>query len=169
IFAAAIDEITKLNLQMVFLGTGDMKYHVLLQEVAKKFPQNFSLSLKFDNSLAHKIYAGSDIFLMPSRYEPCGLGQMISLKYAAIPLVFKTGGLADTIEDFDPLTGEGNGFVFDCYAKNTLVKEIKTALYFYQEKNIWNKLMAKAVKYDFSWDESAKKYRELYKKCTQSA
>jgi len=169
IFAAAIDEITKLNLQLVFLGTGDMKYHLLLQGVAKKLPCTLSLSLKFDNSLAHKIYAASDIFLMPSRYEPCGLGQMISLKYATIPLVFKTGGLADTIEDYDPLTDKGNGFVFDCYSKSALVKEIKTALYFYQQKNIWNKLMDRAVKYNFSWDESAKKYRDLYKKCKPSA
>lgn len=169
IFAAAIDEITKLNLQLVFLGTGDMKYHLLLQDVAKKMPRTLSLYLKFDNTLAHKIYAASDIFLMPSRYEPCGLGQMISLKYAAIPLVFKTGGLADTIEDYDLLTGEGNGFVFDSYSKSALVKEIKTALYFYQQKDIWNKLLSRAVAYDFSWDESAKKYRNLYKRCAQSA
>jgi starch synthase len=169
IFAAAIDEITRLNLQLVFLGTGDAKYHSLLQDVAKKLPRTLSLSLKFDNSLAHKIYAASDIFLMPSRYEPCGLGQMISLKYAAIPLVFKTGGLADTIEDFDPLNDTGNGFVFDCYSKFDLVKTIKSALSFYNNKNVWNKLLARAVKYNFSWDESAKKYRDLYKKCQSSA
>ncbi|MFZ5801010.1 MAG: glycogen synthase GlgA [Candidatus Omnitrophota bacterium] len=162
ILAAAMNEITKLKLQMVFLGTGDVKYHNLLEGVAKKFPRLLSLSLRFDNTLAHRIYAGSDIFLMPSRYEPCGLGQMISLKYATIPLVFQTGGLADTIEDFDPLTGQGNGFVFDCYSKADLVKTIKLALYFYANKPVWNSLLSRAVTYDFSWRESAKKYRELY-------
>lgn len=163
ILAAAMEDITKLDLQMVFLGTGDIKYHLILQDIAKRYPQKISLHLKFDDTLAHKIYASCDMFLMPSRYEPCGLGQMISLKYATIPLVFKTGGLADTIVDFDPLTKEGNGFVFDCYQKDDLLKTIKTAAYFYKDKAIWNKLLQQSVKYDFSWQESAKKYLNLYK------
>ncbi len=169
ILAAAMEEITKLDLQMVFLGTGDVKYHLLLQDIAKQFPKNISLHLKFDDALAHKIYAGCDMFLMPSRYEPCGLGQMISLKYATLPVVFKTGGLADTIVDFDPLTAEGNGFVFDYYHQDDLLKAIKFALYFYKDKAIWNKLLKRSVKYDFSWAESAKKYLNLYKKCLSLA
>ncbi len=165
ILAAVMEKIAKLNLQMVFLGTGDVKYHLILQDIAKRYPKNISVHIKFDDTLAHKIYAGCDMFLMPSRYEPCGLGQMISLKYATIPVVFKTGGLADTIIDFDPLTEEGNGFVFDYYHKDDLLKTIKLAIYFYKDKAVWNKLLRRSVAYDFSWKESAKKYLNLYKKC----
>lgn len=165
ILSGCIEQVAKLDLQMVFLGTGDIKYHQILQDIAKRFPKNISVHLKFDDYLAHKIYAGCDMFLMPSRYEPCGLGQMISLKYAAIPIVFKTGGLADTISDFDPNTVEGNGFVFDCYKSEDLLKEIKLAIYFYKQKETWKNILSRAVKYDFSWGASAKKYLELYKKC----
>jgi starch synthase len=166
ILSGAIEQIAKLDLQMVFLGTGDIKYHLILQDIAKRYPKNISVNIKFDDTLAHKIYAASDMFLMPSRYEPCGLGQMISLRYATIPIVFKTGGLADTIVDFDPITYEGNGFVFDYYHKDDLLKTIKTAIYFYKDKAIWNKLLKRSVKYNFSWLESAKKYVNLYKKCS---
>ncbi|MDP2939318.1 MAG: glycogen synthase GlgA [Candidatus Omnitrophota bacterium] len=165
ILAEAIEQIARLDLQMVFLGTGEIKYHLILENIAKKYPKNISLHIKFDDTLAHKIYAGCDMFLMPSGYEPCGLGQMISLKYATIPIVFKTGGLADTIVDFDPLTEEGNGFVFDYYHKDDLLKTLKCAIYFYKDKTVWHKLLKRAVKYDFSWKESAKKYLDIYKKC----
>jgi starch synthase len=143
-----------MDLQLVILGTGDLKYHLLLGDIAKKHPQVISLHLKFDNTLAHKIYAGSDIFLMPSKYEPCGLGQMISLRYATLPLVFKTGGLADTIS-------AQNGFIFDSYSPQALLKTIKQAKAAYKNKNNWLKLMFKAMQYNFSWKESAKKYVKL--------
>ena len=97
IFADSLEEFCKMDAQLVILGTGDQKYHQILKGAVKKYPQNISLNLRFDDPLAHKIYAGSDIFLMPSKYEPCGLGQLISLRYGTIPLVFKTGGFADTI------------------------------------------------------------------------
>jgi starch synthase len=115
------------------------------------------LNLKFDDALAHKIYAGSDIFLMPSRYEPCGLGQLISLRYGTIPLVFKTGGLADTVNS-------ENGFIFDNYSKLELVKTVKKAIAAFKKKPSWNKLVAKAIKCNFSWELSAKKYLDLYAK-----
>jgi starch synthase len=157
ILAEAIESIMKMNLQLVILGTGDQKYHLLLEGIAKKYPKVFFLHLKFDDPLAHKIYAGSNIFLMPSKYEPCGLGQMISLRYATIPLVFKTGGLADTVN-------ADNGFVFDNYKKEDLIKTIKQAIGAYKNKNKWNMLLQKAIQYNFSWQESAKKYIQLYEK-----
>ena len=157
ILAEAIDEICKLDLQLVILGTGDLKYHLILEKISKIYPQVCSIHLKFDEVLAHRIYAGSDVFLMPSKYEPCGLGQMISLKYGTLPLVFKTGGLADTVS-------EENGFVFDNYKKEELVKKIKEALSLYKDKERWNLLVRRAFSYNFSWEESAKKYIELYQK-----
>ncbi|MCM8791564.1 MAG: glycogen synthase GlgA [Candidatus Omnitrophica bacterium] len=157
ILAEAMDEICKLDLQIVILGTGDLKYHLILEEISRKYPDICSVHLKFDEVLAHRIYAGSDVFLMPSKYEPCGLGQMISLKYATPPLVFKTGGLADTV-------CEDNGFVFDTYNKEELIKTIKKALSLYKDKTYWNSLLRRTFNYNFSWEESAKKYIELYRK-----
>ncbi len=164
ILSAAINEITKLRLQMVILGTGDLKYHKVLEEIAKIYSKSISVNLKFDDCLAHKIYAGSDFFLMPSKYEPCGLGQMISMKYGTIPIVYKTGGLADTVVDFDPLENSGNGFVFDCYNKDSLFKTIKMAIYFYKDKKLFSDLIKRAAACNFSWEESAKQYIQLYKK-----
>jgi starch synthase len=157
ILAGALDEICKLKLQLIILGTGDIKYHKLLEQNCKKFPEVFRLYLKFDNSLAHKIYAGSDIFLMPSKYEPCGLGQMISLKYGTVPLAYKTGGLADTID-------KTNGFIFDNYTASGLVATIKEAISLYQDKKRWQAKIKKGMEYNFSWEESAKKYIQLYKR-----
>lgn len=155
ILAEAIEEICSLRLQLVILGTGDLKYHLLLQEMAKKYPKVISLHLKFDDPLAHKIYAGSDVFLMPSKYEPCGLGQLISLKYGTIPLVFSTGGLADTIN-------KENGFIFKRYHKDDLVKTVKEAVKAFDHKKSWAQLITRAMKYNFSWEASAKKYLQLY-------
>jgi starch synthase len=146
-----------MDLQLIILGTGDLKYHQILEQMVKKYPKVISLSLKFDDTLAHRIYAGADIFLMPSKYEPCGLGQMISLRYGTLPLVFKTGGLADTVN-------EKNGFVFDKYSKDELIKTIKKAIKVYKDKIQWNELMLRGMKLNFSWAESAKKYIELYER-----
>ena len=157
ILSEAFDEICKLNLQLVILGTGDEKYHKLLEEKSKKFPKVFRLYLKFDDPLAHKIYAGSDIFLMPSKYEPCGLGQMISLKYATVPLVYKTGGLADTIN-------KDNGFIFDNYTASGLVATVKEAVSLYKDKKKWQEKIKIGMMSNFSWQESAKKYIQLYQK-----
>jgi starch synthase len=157
ILAEAIDKICKMHLQLVILGTGDLKYHLILEEMVKKYPKVISLYLKFDDPLAHNIYAGSDIFLMPSKYEPCGLGQLISLKYATIPLVFKTGGLADTVT-------EDNGFIFDNYKKEDLLKTMDEAIQAFKNKKKWSERMQRAMQCNFSWEESAKKYLELYKK-----
>ena len=157
IIADAIDKMCKMDMQIVILGTGDAKYHQIMESMVKKYPKVISLHLKFDDTLAHKIYAGSDIFLMPSKYEPCGLGQMISMKYGTLPLVFKTGGLADTVD-------ASNGFVFDKYSADELLKTVKKSLACYQAPDKWQKLVGAAMKCDFSWLESAKKYAQLYEK-----
>lgn len=157
ILAEGIDTLCRMDIQLVILGTGDQKYHLIMEDMLKKYPKVISLHLKFDDALAHKIYAGSDIFLMPSRYEPCGLGQLISLKYGTIPLVFKTGGLADTVN-------KDNGFVFDNYSKDALLNCIKDTILAYKTSNKWSRLVEKAMKCDFSWGESAKKYIKLYAK-----
>ncbi|MFH0912776.1 MAG: glycogen synthase GlgA [Candidatus Omnitrophota bacterium] len=157
ILTDVIEKICKMNLELVILGTGDLKYHAILENISKKYPKVISLYLKFDDSLAHKIYAGSDIFLMPSKYEPCGLGQMISMSYGTIPLVFKTGGLADTVNS-------DNGFVFDKYTKEDLTKTIESAIKAFRDKKKWPALMKKAMRCNFSWKESAKKYITLYEK-----
>jgi len=157
ILADAIGSICKMDLQLVILGMGDLKYHLLLEKIVKKYPEVISLHLKFDDPLAHKIYAGSDVFLMPSKYEPCGLGQMISLRYGTIPLVFKTGGLADTVN-------EDNGFIFERYCKDGLIKTIRKAVLAFKNKKKWTTLMSTAMRCDFSWEVSAKKYLELYAK-----
>ena len=160
ILAEGIDKICKMDLQLVILGTGDQRYHDILGEMVKKYPKVISLNLKFDDSLAHKIYAGSDIFVMPSKYEPCGLGQLISLRYATIPLVFKTGGLADTVN-------KDNGFIFDQYNKDALIRTIQKAIQAFGNQNKWRALMQKAAAYDFSWEESAKAYLRLYGKAAK--
>jgi starch synthase len=157
IVAEGIDKMCKMDMQIVILGTGDAKYHQIMESMVKKYPKVISLHLKFDDTLAHKIYAGSDIFLMPSKYEPCGLGQMISMKYGTLPLAFKTGGLADTVN-------ASNGFIFDKYSSDELLKTVKKSLTCYQAPEKWQKLVSAAMKCDFSWLESAKKYAQLYEK-----
>jgi starch synthase len=157
ILAEGLDELAQLNLQLVILGAGDLKYQELLKAAAVKYPKVISLNLKFDDPLAHKIYAGSDIFLMPSKYEPCGLGQLISLHYGTIPLVFKTGGLADTIN-------RSNGFVFSQYTKEELLKCIKKAVQVFKSKLKWSALIKNAMDCNFSWKVSADKYIQLYAK-----
>lgn len=159
-----IEEILGMGAQFVLLGTGENKYHILFEEVAKKYSKSASINLKFDAVLAQRIYAACDMFLIPSRYEPCGLGQMISLKYGTIPIVRKTGGLADTISEFNPKTKKGNGFVFTEATPAELLKAIKRAFAVYKEKKLWDGLTKDAMEYDFSWNESAKQYVDLYKK-----
>jgi len=157
ILAEGIEKICNMDLQLVILGTGDLKYHTLLEDMAKKYPKVISFNSKFDDPLAHKIYAGTDIFLMPSKYEPCGLGQLISLRYGTVPLVFKTGGLADTVT-------KDNGFVFDSYNKEELMKTMQKALNTFKNLNKWTELMRRGMQCNFSWDESAKEYLVLYEK-----
>lgn len=164
ILAEAMDELLKWDLFLVVLGQGDEKYEKQFAELAKKYKHGLGIKIAFDDVLAHKIEAGSDMFLMPSRYEPCGLNQMYSLKYGTVPVVRATGGLDDTIKEFDPDTGKGNGFKFQEYSSEALLEAVKKVLSVYQNKKIWEKLVKNAMKADFSWRKSAFRYVEIYKK-----
>ncbi len=168
LIADIIADMLKGNVQFIVLGTGDDKYQVLLEKIAKLYPKKTSVNLKFDAVLAKKIYAGSDMFLMPSRFEPCGLGQMICLRYGTIPVVRLTGGLSDTIKEYSPKTGEGNGFVFSSYESSELSAAINRALKLYKNKKAWSLLVKRAMGYDFSWESSARDYIKLYKKLAGS-
>ncbi len=159
----AFEDLMKLNVQVVLLGTGDKKYHVFFDKMSKKYPDKFACYLGFNDELAHLIEAGSDMFLMPSRYEPCGLNQMYSLMYGTVPIVRQTGGLADTVIKYDENTDEGNGFVFKQYDKKALIKEVKRAVKIFEDQKTWLKIMKSGMKSDFSWNSSAKKYIDLYK------
>jgi len=158
-----LPDLLKLDVQMIVLGTGDKSYHASFDHMAKKHHKKFACYLGFNDDLAHLIEGGADIFLMPSRYEPCGLNQMYSLNYGTVPVVRQTGGLADTVKKFNEKTKEGTGFVFQKYNAVELLSEIKRALKVYQDKETWNKIIKAGMKEDFSWHSSAKKYIELYK------
>jgi starch synthase len=148
----------KLNCQFVFLGTGQKKYEEHLKFLAKKYPKQFSSNIFFDLKLASQIYAGSDIFLMPSRFEPCGLGQMIAMRYGTLPLVRLTGGLKDTVD-------EKVGFSFNKVSKKELFDTLNRAIdIYYNYPKIWEKMRENAMKKDFSWNKSAGEYIRLYKK-----
>jgi len=164
LIAKIIDELLGLKIQFVLLGTVKNKYHVLFEKMAKAHQKNTSINLKFDATLAQKIYAASDLFLIPSRYEPCGLGQMISFKYGTIPVVRTTGGLKDSVKEFDPATKEGNGFTFEEYKPEKLFSAIKKGLSLYRNRDVWTELSRKVMALDFSWDVSAGEYIKLYRK-----
>lgn len=159
-----IEELLSMKLQFVLLGTGDNKYHILFEKMAKIHNKNTSINLRFDAGLAQKIYAASDIFLMPSKYEPCGLGQMISLRYGTVPVVRETGGLKDSVKEFNQKTKEGNGFTFSEHRADHLFAALKRALNLYKNKAVWAALVKKVMSLDFSWEASAKEYVKLYQK-----
>lgn len=154
----------KNGVQVVILGTGDKHYENMLYEIRSKYLGELSVNIKFDDSLAHKIYAASDIFLMPSLFEPCGLGQMIAAKYGSIPIVRETGGLKDTVIPFNEYTYEGNGFSFFNYNPEEMENTISYALKFYHNKETWNKIIINAMKTDNSWQKSSIEYKKLYEK-----
>jgi starch synthase len=157
----AIDQfIVETRAQLVILGEGREHYHKLLVEAALKHPDRLSAFIAYDERLARLIYGGSDIFLMPSRFEPCGLGQLIAMRYGAIPVVRNTGGLADTVKDV--AEGNGNGFVFQNYTVLEILKAIKRAEESLYHRDEWQNLMRHNMKLDLSWKASARKYEEIY-------
>lgn len=153
--------------QLVILGTGNQLYHDRLAEVRAHFPEQMALFLTFNASLCQKIYAGSDMFLMPSRIEPCGLGQIIALRYGTIPVVRRTGGLADTVRDYDPATGEGNGFSFKRYDSMALYGALVRALEHFRSPTTWPTLIQRAMAADHSWAASAARYAALYRRAIE--
>ena len=167
ILAEASDQLMELDLQFVLLGTGEERYHKIFADVAGKYQGQAAVFLEFDGALARRIYAGSDAFLMPSRFEPCGLGQLIAMRYGSVPIVRSTGGLADTVQDYDPATGQGNGFAFTDYSEEALLAAVKRAVETYRHKDTWRTLMERGMRADFSWGVSARKYVELYHKALE--
>ncbi len=163
LISESFKDLMNLDIQLILLGTGDKKYHTFFDKMAEKYKEKFACYLGFNDELAHLIEGGADIFIMPSRYEPCGLNQMYSLIYGTVPVVRETGGLADTVINYDEKTGAGNGFVFKKYNSSAFTKELRRAVDVFQDKKTWNKIMKAGMKSDFSWTSSAKKYVELYK------
>ena len=162
ILIAALHEMMELGGQFVLLGTGEEKYHQIFREIAKKNKGKVGIRILFDPAMAKRIYAGSDFILVPSYYEPCGLAQMIALRYGTIPIVRATGGLADTIQEFNPETGEGNGFLFQDYTSESFLEAVKRSLEVFRDKKSWRFLIKNAMTSDYSWAASAKKYVKLY-------
>ena len=151
-----------LGAQFVVLGTGEQRYHDFFAQLADRYPDQVGIFLTFNASLSRRIYAGSDLFLMPSRFEPCGLGQMIAMRYGSVPVLRAVGGLADTVRDYDPATGDGTGFVFEAYDPMALYTALVRAVDAYRHQNIWRELQTQCMQQDFSWETSARKYVELY-------
>jgi len=171
ILASVANNLMDLDAQWIILGNGESEYENLFRALASNFPGKVATYIGFNNELSHLIEAGADIFLMPSRYEPCGLNQMYSLKYGTVPVVRKTGGLADTIKDWDEENhfgfDNGNGFSFYDYSGLALYSSVERAVNTFAEKEIWKKIQANGMKQDFSWERSAEKYIELYKLAKQ--
>lgn len=162
--AHILDELLQLDIQIIVLGTGDKKYEDLFKDFQNKYPEKLSANIYFSESEAQKIYAGSDIFLMPSMIEPCGLSQLISLRYGTVPVVREVGGLKDTVIPYNKYTDEGNGFTFKNYNAHELLFKIKEALDIYkEEKSTWQSIMLRGMESDNSWEHSSKEYIKLYK------
>jgi len=168
LISQVMDRLAREEMIVVALGNGDKQYEEMFLRLNKQFPQKIAVKVAYDNSLAHKIEAGSDMFLMPSRYEPCGLNQIYSLKYGTVPVVRATGGLDDTIEPWDPRSGKGTGFKFSEYNGESLLLTIKHALQAFRDRHSWQQLMRNGMNKDFSWNASAKDYVRIYEKVKQA-
>jgi len=164
LIAHVMEELLALDVQVLVLGTGEARYEQLFRDAAWRHPNKVSATISFSDKLAHRIYAGSDLFLMPSRFEPCGISQLIALRYGSIPLVRQVGGLKDTVIPFNPETGAGNGFTFTNYNAHEMLRTVEQAVALYQDKTKWNKLIKNAMRDEHSWQQSANEYCQLYKK-----
>jgi starch synthase len=158
-----LSDMMRMEIQVVFLGVGESRYQEQLRQMALLYPKKAAAGFDFNEPLGHRIYAGSDFFLMPSRFEPCGLSQMVSLYYGTIPVVFKTGGLADTVKPFGPLNPNGNGLVFTQYAREDFGAAIKKAVHIFERKDKLYCSRQNALRSDFSWEQSARHYQEIYR------
>ncbi|RKO67382.1 glycogen synthase GlgA [Desulfofundulus salinus] len=163
LIAQIADRLLSHDVQFVVLGSGDRRYEDMFRDIHNRYPERAGVYIGFNAILAQRIYAGADMFLMPSRFEPCGLGQLIAMRYGTIPIVRATGGLADTVHDYNPATGSGNGFVFSEYEGEALYHAIQRALSLYTERpDEWKQLIKRAMELDFSWARSAVEYLQLY-------
>ena len=168
LFAAIADELMREDLAMVALGTGMPEYESLFETLAAKLPERVRVKIGYDNALAHKIEAGADMFLMPSRYEPCGLSQIYSLRYGTVPIVRATGGLDDTVQNFDPRTKHGTGFKFEEYNGPALLECVRTAIQTHRDQETWRAIQVNAMEKDFSWKASAASYITVYEAAKRS-
>jgi len=166
---AALDRLLERDLQIVLLGSGDKAYQEFFESAARRRPDRLAVCIGFEERLAHKIEAGADMFLMPSRYEPSGLNQLYSMKYGTIPIARATGGLKDSVEEYDPARGTGVGFLFERYDGGALLDAVDRALRLYHSRGDWTKLMRNAMAADFSWDRSAREYVRVYQKVLTGA
>ena len=167
LIAQIMDRLAREEMIVVGIGSGDKVYEEMFMRLSRQFPNKIAVKIAYDNALAHKIEAGSDMFLMPSKYEPCGLNQIYSLKYGTVPIVRATGGLDDTIESWDARTGKGTGFKFVDYKGEALLLTIREALRAYRDQTSWQTLMRNGMSRDFSWNASAKEYVRVYERVTQ--
>jgi starch synthase len=162
LIAAILDELLQEDIQLVVLGTGEKPYEHLLGHAEYRYRDKVRACIRFDDGLARRIYAASDLFLMPSRFEPCGIGQLLAMRYRSIPIVRETGGLKDTVQPYNEFTGDGWGFSFTHYHAFDMLHTIRRALYYYQNKEHWERLHHNMRKLDFGWGRSAKAYLSLY-------
>jgi starch synthase len=168
LIAQVMDRLAREEMIVVALGAGDKTYEEMFQRLNKQFPNKIAVKVAYDNAVAHKIEAGADMFLMPSKYEPCGLNQIYSLKYGTVPIVRATGGLDDTIEPWDARAGKGTGFKFSDYTGEALLATIKQALLAYRDQASWQTLMRNGMGRDFSWGASAREYGKIYDRVRQA-
>jgi starch synthase len=167
LIAASVDELISLDASWVMLGSGERRYEDLWKSLASRQPGRVSATIGFDERLAHLIEAGSDMFLMPSRFEPCGLNQLYSLRYGTVPIVRATGGLKDTVEDAGP-SGKGTGFTFSQYTPGALVDAVRRALVAFRNQELWRAMQRRGMQQDHSWDASAREYVKVYRALTGS-
>jgi starch synthase len=167
LLARIADELPGLGATFVLLGSGDPRYEDLWRGLARRFPAHVAVRIGFDERLAHLIEAGSDLFLMPSRFEPCGLNQIYSLRYGTVPVVRATGGLDDTVENYDERTGDGTGFKFKEYDAQALLRALKRALRAFERPKDWRRLQLAGMRQDHSWDVSAREYVKVYRKAAR--
>jgi starch synthase len=157
-----MDEMLAEDIQLVVVGTGDKQYEDALVAFDERHPDKVSVNIKFSEELAHKVYAGADMFIMPSRYEACGTSQMIAMKYGTVPIVREVGGLKDTVQNFEKFSGKGNGLSFANFNAHELLFTVKRGLAYFEEETIWEKLVLNAMHTDNSWTKAAKSYKAIY-------
>ncbi len=164
LIAAVAEPLASLNATFTIVGTGEPKYQEMWRRLAQWRPDRISVFVGFDEQRAHLVEAGADLFLMPSRFEPCGLNQMYSLRYGTVPIVRAVGGLVDTVRPYNPKDGQGNGFLFSEYAPGVMLRTLETALATFPNKKIWTRLQKNGMRADFSWDRSAAEYVKIYQR-----
>jgi starch synthase len=168
LLAELSDELPRVDASYILLGSGERRYEDLWLALTARYPDRVAARIGFDDGLAHLIEGGADLFLMPSRFEPCGLNQMYSLRYGTLPLVRATGGLYDTVRNFDELTGTGTGFTFEEYSPQALMSTLRWALQIYDRPPVWRRMQVAGMRQDFSWDASAREYVKVYERAVQA-